>query len=228
MRSTLPLLSRPLQAGPSQHNRSPTPSPAAASLYDMPTIRFIGSTSSPADVSLSDIPPFQSSPIAPKPSNEAPRKRLVPKKSKLGLLGGHKTKDKAAKDISDVVRRVSGDTSSTGHGGFEIYVDQTEDPDMSDIVVVKKKKSRLALDGMNWGTLGEVTNVPNAPKEKPSQDNLSKVKGDESQKWWSISRGRKEVKDKENGSKIEKSSVRSKSRYLSFTLLNPLADVPPF
>lgn len=174
-----------------------------------------------ANTSLSVTAPIASSPLAPRSTNEAPRKRLVPKKSKLGLLVSGRTKEKGTKDLSDVVRRVGGDTPSTGLGGFDIYVDHTEDPDLSDIVVIKKKKSRLGLDGMDWGALGEVTNVPSAPKEKPSQENLLKMKGDENQKWWSIGRGRKEEKEKEKN--VER--ARSKSMFTVIWCYNYIAHV---
>ena len=182
----------------------------------MPTIRLISATPSAAgsagDASTSfasssyiSVAPFAtSSPLAPKPESTTAKKRLVPKKSKLGLLGGSKIKEKANKDFSDVVRRVGG-APSTGRGGFEIYVDQNDDPELGEIVVVKKKKSRLGLDGMKWGALGEVTNVPAASKEQPKAaplDNLLKVKGDENQKWWSIGRGRKDSKSKDKEQKF--------------------------
>jgi hypothetical protein len=117
----------------------------------------------------------------------------VPKKSKLGLLGyGRKER---GNDSSDVVRRVGADTESTC-GGFEIYVDPTNDPEFGDIVVVKKQKSRGALNEMAWGALGEVTNAPNMPRAGPVYDDAFKVK-DEDKKWWSIGRGRKDSKEKE-------------------------------
>ena len=195
----------------------------------MPTIRLISATPSAAgsagDASTSfasssfvSVAPFAaSSPLAPKPE-AAPKKRLVPKKSKLGLLGGSKTKEKTNKDFSDVVRRVGG-APSTGRGGFEIYVDQNDDPELGEILVVKKKKSRLGLDGMKWGALGEVTNVPAAPKEQlkvAPVDNLLKVKGDENQKWWSIGRGRKDSKSKD---KEQKFPSRSQSACSSLFIL---------
>ncbi|PIL26963.1 hypothetical protein GSI_10101 [Ganoderma sinense ZZ0214-1] len=216
MRNTLPLLSRPL-APNSPFARAPSPVPSSDSpSQPRPTIRLISATPSAAgsagDASTSfasssfvSVAPFAaSSPLAPKPEAVAPKKRLVPKKSKLGLLGGSKTKEKANKDFSDVVRRVGG-APSTGRGGFEIYVDQNDDPELGEIVVVKKKKSRLGLDGMKWGALGEVTNVPAASKEQPKVapvDNLLKVKGDENQKWWSIGRGRKDSKSKDKEQKF--------------------------
>ncbi|KAF9440541.1 hypothetical protein P691DRAFT_767625 [Macrolepiota fuliginosa MF-IS2] len=83
----------------------------------------------------------------------------VPKKSKLRLLSVRQK----GKDLSDIIRCVDADSSST-HGGFEIYVDCTNDLELGDIVVVKKQKSLGALAGMSWGALEEVTNVPNAPK----------------------------------------------------------------
>ena len=124
-------------------------------------------------------------------------------------------------------RRVGGGAApSTGRSGFEIYVDQGEDPDMGEIVVVKKKKSRLALNGMSWGALGEVTNVPASAREgrgdkengkengKGTTEGLLKVKGDENQKWWSIGRGRKDSKGKKEEKEKEKEQkppARSKS-----------------
>ncbi|KAI0696589.1 hypothetical protein BC835DRAFT_853465 [Cytidiella melzeri] len=212
MRNTMPLLSRPPQAGPSQTDRFQSSAlNNATPTHQVPTIRFIAATPSEANTSLAAVAPFSSSPLAPRhqEGESSSRKRLVPKKSKLGLLGS-KTKEKVNKDFSDVVRRVGADTPSTGKGGFEIYVDHDEDADMGSIVVVKKKKSRLGLDGMKWGALGEVTNVPSVPKEKKSSENLLKVKGDENQKWWSIGRGRKESKEKEKSAE-EKSRARSKT-----------------
>ncbi|KAH9896427.1 hypothetical protein C8Q73DRAFT_788785 [Cubamyces lactineus] len=217
MRNTLPLLSRAPQSNASSvHPADITPA------NPVPTIRLISATPSAAgsagdastsfaNSSYASIAPFASSPLAPKTDSNGARKRIVPKKSKLGLLGGSsKTKEKSNKDFSDVVRRVGG-APSTGRGGFEIYVDQNDDPELAEIVVVKKKKSRLGLDGMKWGTLGEVTNVPAAPKETkqaPVDSNLLKVKGDENQKWWSIGRGRKDSKGKD---KEQKPPARSKT-----------------
>lgn len=219
MRTTL--LSRS-QANSSLARSSSPVSDTATPQQVMPTIRLISATPSAAgsagdaSMSFSAVAPFTSSPLAPRITNELPRKKLVPKKSKLGLLGGGKAKDKASKDISDVARRVVGGNASTGRGGFEIYVDQTEDPDIGEIVVVKKRKSRLGLDGMRWGTLGEVTNIPSAPKEEKKSsiapvEHLLKVKGDENQKWWSIGRGRKDSKGKEGKVEREKPQARSKS-----------------
>ena len=229
MRNTLPLLSRPL-APNSSFARAPSPVPPSdPPSQPMPTIRLISATPSAAgsagDASTSfasssfvSVAPFAaSSPLAPKPE-AAPKKRLVPKKSKLGLLGGSKMKEKTNKDFSDVVRRVGG-APSTGRGGFEIYVDQNDDPELGEILVVKKKKSRLGLDGIKWGALGEVTNVPAAPKEQlkvAPVDNLLKVKGDENQKWWSIGRGRKDSKSKE---KEQKFPSRSQSACSSLPML---------
>lgn len=205
----------------------------------MPTIRLISATpsatGSAADAngstSLSSIAPFTtSSPLAPRLASEAPRKRLVPKKSRLGLLAGvtgSRAKGKVNKDFSDVVRRVGGDPTSTssGRGGFEIYVDHAEDEELGEILVVKKKKSRAGLDGLRWGgALGEVTNVPSAvQKEGKTGEALMPLKVEENQKWWSIGRGRKDSKgkekekDKENASSSMKAKLapRSKSKHLT-------------
>lgn len=223
----MPLLSR---AGPSTLDTPHQP---------VPTIRLISATPSMSANTSNDLSsvapfahmappvPYAPSPLAPR-TNPSPHKRIVPKKSKLGLLSS-KPKLAAASsapktaDFSDVVRRVG---SSPSKGGFEIYVDHQEDPDLGEIVVVKKKKSRMGLNGMRWGTgaLGEVTNVPSAQKDKQPQGSLLKIpKGDENQssKWWSIGRGRKDVKEKTGTFTLgtrEKSldKLRSKSMYPSF------------
>ena len=207
----------------------------------VPTIRLIDATpcaagapsdpDTPAIYNALDLP-STSLPLSPRPltTSNASRKRLVPKKSKLGLLGAVKgSKERSQNDFSDVVRRIGGITSA-GRGGYEIYVDHTEDPDLEEIVLVKRKKSRLGLDAVAWGTgegnTGTILkpkassnalkprgseNVPkskhsaNLPRPKPKDkensikvkpvEHLLKPKYDESQKWWSIGRGRKDSKE---------------------------------
>ncbi|PSS31100.1 hypothetical protein PHLCEN_2v2356 [Hermanssonia centrifuga] len=193
----------------------------------IPSIRLISATPSFANSphTMSSIAPF-SSPLAPRPS---PHKRIVPKKSKLGLLASKpklttvgkqsttRAQHKLNSDFSDVVRRVGvpDQGSSAARGGFEIYVDHTEDAELGEIVVVKKKKSRMGLNGMKWGALGEVTNVPQQtqmPKDgKVQNENLLKVKGDENQKWWSIGRGRKDVKENAKTGRDKSKETRSKT-----------------
>ncbi|THG95127.1 hypothetical protein EW026_g6465, partial [Hermanssonia centrifuga] len=190
----------------------------------IPSIRLISATPSFANSShnMSSIAPF-SSPLAPRPS---PHKRIVPKKSKLGLLASKpklttvgkqsttRAQHKLNSDFSDVVRRVGvpDQGSSAARGGFEIYVDHTEDAELGEIVVVKKKKSRMGLNGMKWGALGEVTNVPQQAKTPNVQnENLLKVKGDENQKWWSIGRGRKDVKENAKAGRDKSKETRSKT-----------------
>ncbi|KAF8839757.1 hypothetical protein BDN67DRAFT_736710 [Paxillus ammoniavirescens] len=204
----LQLLSRPTTD--TVRARSPSPFATPATKPQVPTIRLTAATPSEANAShrIPSVAPWTtdepaSVSIAPKQTagGEPSRKRLVPKKSKLGLLVSCSTKERN-QDFSDVVRRVGGGFVGNGSGGFEIYVDPANDPDIGEILMVKKKKSRVALDGMQWGTLGEVTNVPSVakPKEKggkKDKENLLKVKVDENQKWWSIGRGRKDSKEKE-------------------------------
>jgi hypothetical protein len=88
----------------------------------------------PIDSSWASIP----TPLLLKHEN-SPKKRLVPKKesnlSLLSAVGRDKDKDKG-KDLSDVLRRVSASASARG---FEIYVDPTYDPEIGEIVMVKKK-----------------------------------------------------------------------------------------
>jgi serine/arginine repetitive matrix protein 2 len=203
---------------------------------NIPTIRLItatplasgnSTTSSPspslADSSWTSIP----TPLLPK-HEHSPKKRLVPKKkSKLSLLsavGRDKDKDKdKGKDLSDVFRRVGvPSAASASTRGFEIYVDPTDDPEIGEIVLVKKKKSRTALESVRWGpgALGEVTNTN--VNAVPPKDVL-KLKGEEKGegKWWTIGRGRKDSKEKEKTAKSTlTATVRAscRSHVLSFTI----------
>ena len=235
MRSSRPLLARSNMAATATPPHFDTTQPGPI----IPSIRLISATPSASGLSSDASNSFnrsleqswadmasQQSILSPKSdANEQPRKKLVPKKSKLGILsiGRDKEKDRA-KDFSDVVRRVGAPPSASGRGGFEIYVDPTVDPDVGEIVIVKKKKSRVALDGMSWGVLGEATNVPKSTQIEPSQpvtkENSArlKVKVDEERKWWSIGRGRKDSKEKTRG-KENKISTNNKCMSISFSFL---------
>lgn len=168
----------------------------------IPTIRLTAATPSVTGTPSANTS-LTTTILSPKAQAET-RKRLVPKKSKLSLLSvGSKRGDKG-KDLSDVARRVGVSSASTGRS-FDIYVDPTDDPDIGEIVVVKKKKSRAGLDGLRWGALGDVTNTvkeveaekpKSKPKEKKRPATSLKVKTDEKEKWWTIGRGRKDSKEK--------------------------------
>ncbi|KAI0027700.1 hypothetical protein K488DRAFT_90544 [Vararia minispora EC-137] len=210
-----PLLSRAPSSNPS-HARSPSPAPAVS---QPSTIRLISATPSAAGSASDANNTFASttasssfvaisynmSPLAPRAENEITHRKLVPKKSRLGLLsGGTKLSKERGKDMSDMFRRVTGDARASGssRGGFEIYVDPTTDPDLGEIVMVKKKKSRGALNALGWGVtstnvLSEVANTDPPATLKPRTE--------EKDKWWSIGRGRKDSKD---GNKILKENVR--------------------
>ena len=82
----------------------------------------------------------------------------------------------------DIIHHFSGDSYSA-RGGFEIFFDPTIDPDIRDIVMVKKKKSQAALDRMTQSTLGKVTNIPKVPPKEVAP--LLKVKN-EKDKWWTL------------------------------------------
>lgn len=209
MRNSLPLLSRsPAVATPPQAGPPPIPS-----------IRLISATPSATGLSSEASTSFHLSleeswasvpvPLAPKQDVEPPRKRLVPKKSKLSILsmGRDKEKDRG-KDLSDVVRRVGGDSISA-RGGFEIFVDPTIDPDIGEIVMIKKKKSRAALDGMSWGAFGEVTNIPKVASKEAAAPPL-KMKNDKD-KWWTLGRGRKDSKENKENKEKKLSSKRKSS-----------------
>ncbi|KAG7440055.1 uncharacterized protein BT62DRAFT_938390 [Guyanagaster necrorhizus] len=200
-----------------QQSRAVTTPPPEIS--DVPGIRLVGTTPSATGLSSepSAIHPLDSpwasraspSALTPLPKEASPRKRLVPKKSKLSMLGvggGIKEREKM-RDFSDVVRRVGGNTESA-RGGFEIYVDPTEDPDIEEIILVRKKKSRAALDGMGWGggSMTEVTNVPPV-KAKAKEKEKEKEEGSK-EKWWAMGRGRKDSKEKDKAKDKGKDSQR--------------------
>jgi hypothetical protein len=181
MRNTLPALSIPLSTSslPTQ------PSPATLEAHrPIPTVRLTNAASSavgpPFDAGTSAVynpfgRPSASSPLAPRPltTSDASRKRLVPKKSKLGLLGAVKgNKERTQNDFSDVVRRIGG-TTSAGRDGYEIYVDHAEDPDFEEIVLVKKKKSRLGLDAVAWGPARKTRVTFSNPNPLPTHSSPS-------------------------------------------------------
>jgi serine/arginine repetitive matrix protein 2 len=187
--------------------------------HAVPSIRLVAATPSNAGSSFesnvssptfhvpqaSSLPAVPETILAPSP---APRKRLVPKKSKLGLLGG--TAKAKERDLTDIVRRV-GAAPESARGGFEVFVDPTEDPDIGEIVMVKKKKSRVALDSI----FGDATNAPapvhGLPAKKQSTGPMGLLKrstgaasvlkseDENQQKWWTIGRGRKDSKPKAKG-----------------------------
>ena len=183
----------------------------------MPTIRLISAAPTAAGSAPGLGDPFidtsfsspsvtvSPTPLAPKNDSQAPRKRLVPKKSKLGLLvSGKRGKTPENNDLSDVVRRVGANTptDSVAKSGFEIYVDPTSQPEVGEVLMVKKKKSRAALSALKWGALAEVTN------SAASKDSTrgAKLKNEDKEKWWSIGRGRKDSKHMKI---IEKENLRT-------------------
>lgn len=177
---------------------APTATGAAPGLGDP----FVDNSVPSPSVTVSSIP------LAPKEDAQVPRRRLVPKKSKLGLLvGGKRSKMPENNDLSDVVRRVgvSAGTASVAKSGFEIYVDPTAQSEVGEVLMVKKKKSRAALSGLKWGTLAEVTN--SAPSRNST--NAVRLKSEDKEKWWSIGRGRKDSKDMKIA---EKENPRTKRR----------------
>ncbi|KAL1747929.1 hypothetical protein HDZ31DRAFT_60801 [Schizophyllum fasciatum] len=196
-----------------------------------PTIRLISSTPSAtglsssepnssvgnmtADSSWASVGPA----LAPKPvASNTPRRRLVPKKSKLGLLNkaGNDENSARAKDLSDVYRRV-GASSLSQRGGFDIYVDSSNDPELGELLMVKKQKSRAGLNNLAWGPLGEKTNIASTTNSQHDKQNTkatlkSKTEEKEKDKWWTIGRGRKDSKDKEGKAPREKSKSKSRTQ----------------
>ncbi|KAG1727136.1 hypothetical protein EDB19DRAFT_1914356 [Suillus lakei] len=185
----LQLLSRPTDT---TRARSPSPFATPATKSAIPTIRLSPQRlHQPTHLSLHGLNPSPHSLSPPKPRPQMQRLHSSSRET----------------DLSDVVRRVGGGNSSkNGNAGIEIYVDPTLDPEIGEIVVVKKKKSRVALDGMRWGpALGEVTNVPH-------------VKADEKPGWWTIGKGKKDSKEKERSRSPEPTSTKyteSRARFNS-------------
>jgi len=174
--------------------------------HQVPSVRLISATPSAAglsaDASTSFSRSFESSWTSASPSTISPkpdaptRKRLVPKKSKLALLSSKGE----AKNLSDNDRQ---DRTSTRRS-FNIHIDQINDPELEDVIVLKRPKSRKALNGLKWGALGEVTNIQGVSRGCPASSNTSKTVQDK--KWWSIGRGRKaskEIKNQESGKENE-------------------------
>ena len=185
--------------------------------HQVPSIRLISATPSAAglsaDASTSFSRSFESSwtsgspsIISPKP--DAPtRKRLVPKKSKLVLLGvGSKGE---AKNISG---NDCQDRTSTRRS-FNIHIDQINDPELEDVIVVKRSKSRKALNGLKWDALGEVTNVQDVSRGCPASSDTSKVAQDK--KWWSIGRGRKDSKETKSQESGKENELHAQCEFLS-------------
>src|SRR5712675_3717106 len=214
MRSTIPLRSR-TQSQDQLRTLSPLPG-TPPQLDSMATIRLMSAAPSASgaapglgdpfiDTSVTSSPFVSVSPptpLAPKENAQAPRKRLVPKKSKLGLLvNGKRSRTPERNDLSDVVHRVGGSAASVAKNPFEIYVDHTTPSDVGEVLMVKKKKSRAALSGLRWGTLAEVTN-----SGPPRDSSKVKLKNEDKEKWWSIGRGRK---DSKNMRVVEKENSRA-------------------
>ncbi|KAL1696581.1 hypothetical protein GGG16DRAFT_85014 [Schizophyllum commune] len=213
---------------PSAESYLPPPPPP-------PTIRLISSTPSATGLSASEpnssvgnitadsswASVGSASGLAPKPAlSNTPRRRLVPKKSKLGLLNKSANDENSAraKDLSDVYRRV-GASSLSQRGGFDIYVDSSNDPELGEILMVKKQKSRAGLNNLAWGPLGEKTNIAstmtNSQHDKQNTKTTTlKPKTEENvkEKWWTIGRGRKDSKDKEAKAPRDKSKSKSRAQ----------------
>ena len=190
---------QPRTPAPSLHTRSAslgqtaeTPRPPQ---FVIPTIRLTLATPS-----THGSPSVEPTPLAPRQGG--PRKRLVPKKSKLSLLGG-KPKEKAKENL-EPGHEQTGRSSSSGRS-FDIYVDPTDDPDIGEIIVVRKKKSRGALDEVQWSPapLGDKTNFNPAPAQPKTEvpkekekfvPSIFKSKNDDKEKdkdkWWSIGRSK--------------------------------------
>jgi serine/arginine repetitive matrix protein 2 len=179
----------------------------------IPTIRLIHATPSNASLNPNETLLTPNSPertfISSQRSSQ--HKSIIPRKSKLGLLSGSRRND----DFSDITRRLGLPPASRG---TEIYVDPSNDPDIGEIVVVRKEKARGRLESIRWA-LGDKTNSAShssderekSKKVKKKEKENSKPKGEEKDRWWTIGRGRKDSKE-------SKSKGRPKCEICSFWL----------
>jgi hypothetical protein len=127
------------------------------------------------------------------PQRDSQHKILHPKKSKLDLLAGSQRND----EFSDITCRLG---LANPPNGSDIYVDPTYDPDIGDIIVVKKEKACSELDSIRWA-LGDKTNAggpSSEEKEKTGKEKKGKSKGEEKERWWMIGQGRKDSKEPKN------------------------------
>lgn len=215
--------------------------PQAGDIHAPSSIRLVSATPSASGSSAEANTPgafsfdLTPSPLKPRPETAASRKRLVPKKSKLSMLGVGNPRDnqkEKTRDFSDVVRRVGGNTNSA-RGGYEIHVDPAVELDNAEVVLVKKKKSRGTLGALGWG--GPMAEITNAPKVSKAEEKEKKQK-EEKDKWWTIGRGRKDSKDKTEKEKVVETRSfipgRSKSKpvplILQPTFLTILQRLSPF
>lgn len=203
-------------------SRTPAQAERDSSFFATPTLAQVPTicltTATPSISELQTTP----SVLAPKAQSDN-RKRLVPKKSKLSLLNNNsnnRTDRSTSKDFSDVSRRV-GLPPSTGRT-FDIYVDPADDPDIGEIVVLKKKKSRAGLNEVQWNALGDVTNTGEAKSnntkhsnpDAPLKPKREEEKGD---KWWTLGRSRHDSKSlkaklKENDTGKENSKEKESKK----------------
>lgn len=163
----------------------------------IPTIRLIHATPStaaspnPNETLLTPDSPKTSRFVSQRGSTRS--KSIKSKRSTLGLLQSSKRKD----DFSDITRRLGIPPPARG---TEIYVDPSNDPDIGEIVVVKKEKSRGKLESIRWA-LGDKTNSQSSDerekikKEKKKDKENTKPKGEDKDRWWTLGRGRKDSKE---------------------------------
>ncbi|KIJ56223.1 hypothetical protein M422DRAFT_239433 [Sphaerobolus stellatus SS14] len=250
MRNTLPLLARAVV--PSQSNDSSyeihtqTPPTHVLANPSIPAIRLTHATPSP-DASLLPDSSFGSV-LAPR--DTSPRKKLVPKKSKLALLASRATSSgrEREKDLSDVIRRVNTrEPMSADDGTCNVTVNggtMLGDPNNKKTKTKHKKKgektasSRSTIDiyvdpsddpdiGEIVVALSELTNEGNEahPGDEPQEkkDDRLKLKVEEKERgWWSsIGRGRRDSKGKEKENATISSKFKLRAKAPSVSAVPP-------
>jgi len=157
-------------------------------------------------------------PLAPRDS--ARPAKLKPKRSRLSMILSSKPKDKAA-DPSTAASYISAIPEGRS---FEVYADPTDDPEIGEIVVVQRKKSRAALGDVSWANNVEseltVKSTINATeiRERRLSQNLAKENKDGEDKagWWSrtIGRGRKDSDGEDTNKDGDVKQGRSKCAFM--------------
>ncbi|KAJ7088519.1 hypothetical protein B0H15DRAFT_841620 [Mycena belliarum] len=154
----------------------------------VPSIRLIVPT---PDVSAASADPNASTSVTISPAHAH---RLATKGSVRGLFSGAAQTPYNTGQFDDIVRRVGGPGSGSGSvtgRGWEVRLDGTDAGDgaAEGMVLIRKKvKTRGRVDGV----FGDVTNVA-------ASASVSGPEKEGKDKWWNLTRGRKDTKEKEGG-----------------------------
>ncbi|KAJ6619274.1 hypothetical protein B0H10DRAFT_2216971 [Mycena sp. CBHHK59/15] len=158
----------------------------------MPSIRLIAPTPSASAYTDPDASSYNNSSLSISITH-APAK----KKSVLGLFASSSSTAAAATqsggraaDFSDIVRRVGGPNASMTGRGWEVSVDHDAEGGEGEGMVLVRKRAVHARGRVD-GVFGDVTN---GGREKEKEGGK--------EKWWNLTRGRKDTKEKDKEGKV--------------------------